>query len=756
MFVTAGSVDIPRPNSLLQWIGVMISRLPEVETIKVINEALRSDCLQNVGNISLQTEMELIWHYTNETNGFLSSFELCRLMEMEIDGLISVLDCRSQLFVADQADVLKLPHVLVSRETCYCREDTPYVRNVNPSHSTKAALLKDLIVYTKWFHFVFIFDESIGIPERRDALFALSEIQVESTIIVINSTAHGSEVYRKLDNVKKDRVTQFVVWALKSTCQNVFSAASTLKMITPEYYWIMFQPDTLPFPSQQLFLGHSPSNAVVISRVSLYPSHQSCLGWGQEIKRGLLSDIVDAILMLSASFRLHAVSVTRRKCAHGVETSGEEYAFSGFPTEGASRWTQYDLHSVTSHPFVQLVSVAKWREGTGLSIHSQVGLFVNKFRDFKQQLIRVTAKQEVAMAIGPFSITALRDTVIDYTKPYMDDSIGILTRKPQRGANLFQMMRPFSTNVWVCIVVVILLGAVLLTVINRLTPYGKRHPGDQDFVVDEHSFSQNLWIIYMSVVEQGAVYIPAANSSRCILGFWWIFTILIIATYTANLAAFLTVADPPPAINTLAQLLQQKDLGVLVQDGSNLWSMFKDSKTDIYQEMWKRLQGSPSVDGLDAALPYVRTGKYAYVGDRSTLEYVAAQECHTFVMAEESFNAGTYGLVMTEDSPFKEAMDYFIMKMLEAGLLTNWRQKWWARADNCTSKSRTGSASGLSLDTLGGVFIVYLACAGLAVIILLVSIIGSSKCGGTQNRNCARKKDDHQNIAHQNGGQTAI
>lgn len=74
--------------------------------------------------------------------------------------------------------------------------------------------------------------------------------------------------------------------------------------------------------------------------------------------------------------------------------------------------------------------------------------------------------------------------------------------------------------------------------------------------------------------------------------------------------------------------------------------------------MWTRLQGSPSVDGLDAALPYVRTGKYAYVGDRSTLEYVAAQECHTFVVAEESFNAGTYGLVMTEDSPFKEAMDY--------------------------------------------------------------------------------------------------
>lgn len=95
---------------------------------------------------------------------------------------------------------------------------------------------------------------------------------------------------------------------------------------------------------------------------------------------------------------------------------------------------------------------------------------------------------------------------------------------------------------------------------------------------------------------------------------------------------------------------------------------------------------------------------------------------------------------------------FSIMKMLEAGLLTNWRQKWWARAENCTSKSRTGSASGLSLDTLGGVFIVYLGCAGLAVIILLVSIIASSKWRCTSNRNSAGKEDE----PHQNGGRTAI
>ena len=39
----------------------------------------------------------------------------------------------------------------------------------------------------------------------------------------------------------------------------------------------------------------------------------------------------------------------------------------------------------------------------------------------------------------------------------------------------------------------------------------------------------------------GSEIVPKAISTRIISGIWWFFTLIIISSYTANLAAFLTV-----------------------------------------------------------------------------------------------------------------------------------------------------------------------------------------------------------------------
>ena len=40
----------------------------------------------------------------------------------------------------------------------------------------------------------------------------------------------------------------------------------------------------------------------------------------------------------------------------------------------------------------------------------------------------------------------------------------------------------------------------------------------------------------------GGVYQPRSLSGRFVVGFWWIFAIATVATYTGNLIAFLTVS----------------------------------------------------------------------------------------------------------------------------------------------------------------------------------------------------------------------
>lgn len=43
-------------------------------------------------------------------------------------------------------------------------------------------------------------------------------------------------------------------------------------------------------------------------------------------------------------------------------------------------------------------------------------------------------------------------------------------------------------------------------------------------------------------VPTGGIYQPRSLSGRFVVGFWWMFAIATVATYTGNLIAFLTVS----------------------------------------------------------------------------------------------------------------------------------------------------------------------------------------------------------------------
>ncbi len=60
--------------------------------------------------------------------------------------------------------------------------------------------------------------------------------------------------------------------------------------------------------------------------------------------------------------------------------------------------------------------------------------------------------QEVALAIGPFSITAEREAVVDYTQAFMEDGVGIIMSKPSPQADdMVRIFLPFHQYVWFAI-----------------------------------------------------------------------------------------------------------------------------------------------------------------------------------------------------------------------------------------------------------------------------------------------------------------
>ena len=99
----------------------------------------------------------------------------------------------------------------------------------------------------------------------------------------------------------------------------------------------------------------------------------------------------------------------------------------------------------------------------------------------------------------------------------------------------------------------------------------------------QFSVSNSFWFITGTFLRQGSGLNPKAASTRIVGGIWWFFTLIIISSYTANLAAFLTVERQITPIENAEDLAKQKGeskiLNNLTKGGMTIPSPLQRSRT---------------------------------------------------------------------------------------------------------------------------------------------------------------------------------
>lgn len=76
------------------------------------------------------------------------------------------------------------------------------------------------------------------------------------------------------------------------------------------------------------------------------------------------------------------------------------------------------------------------------------------------------------MAVAAFTVSALRQEVIDFTIPYIDLGLTVLMKKRQSEKGLLAFMDPFTNDVWFLLFCSTMYVGVLLTICSKLSPYG--------------------------------------------------------------------------------------------------------------------------------------------------------------------------------------------------------------------------------------------------------------------------------------------
>ena len=329
------------------------------------------------------------------------------------------------------------------------------------------------------------------------------------------------------------------------------------------------------------------------------------------------------------------------------------------------------------------------------------------------------------IAIADLTITRSRERVVDFSMPFMTTGVGILYQKAKKAeATLFGFLSPFTGLVWVCLLGASCLISTVLFIVGRLSPYEWENPfpcrEDEPLLENDLSCKNSYWFTVGAIMQQGSDVAPKAFSSRCITCIWYFFTLIMVSSYTANLAAFLTVeVDSYPFSNAEELAAQSKIRFGCGAKGSTRVS-FRESTNPTLKKLSESMEANPSVfvannkEGKER----VARGGYAFFMEGATIEYAVERECDLHQIGG-LLDSKSYGIATAKGSPIRPALSKGILRLQEKGTLHLLYEKWWKqkRDGGRCQESSSATATPMALSNVGGVFVVLLVVAIFSLIL---------------------------------------
>jgi ionotropic glutamate receptor len=349
-------------------------------------------------------------------------------------------------------------------------------------------------------------------------------------------------------------------------------------------------------------------------------------------------------------------------------------------------------------------------------------------------LIRELIDGKADIAVADLTITYERESVVDFTMPFMSLGIGILVKKPTKASpKLFEFMLPLAPEVWIYLITAFVGVTLFLFMVARFSPYEWQNPHpctqEAEELSNDFTMKNTLWFTIGCLMQQGCDIMPGALSTRVMAAAWWFFILIIVSSYTANLAAFLTVERMDNPIQSADDLAKQtKVLYGCLKSGSTR-AFFQRSNYTTYARMWSFMESRRAETLLDSnskGVERVKKGDFAFLMESTTIEYTVERNCDLSQVGSLLDQKG-YGIATQQDSPYRAVLSEAILTLQEKGVLHRLKDRWWKeRKDGNTScevkeqQKSSGTASELGLDHVGGVFVVLVVGALISVFICLM------------------------------------
>ncbi|XP_033974893.1 glutamate receptor ionotropic, NMDA 2C-like [Trematomus bernacchii] len=328
------------------------------------------------------------------------------------------------------------------------------------------------------------------------------------------------------------------------------------------------------------------------------------------------------------------------------------------------------------------------------------------------------------MAIGSLTINEERSEIIDFSVPFVETGISVMVARSNGTVSPSAFLEPYSPAVWVMMFVMCLtVVAVTVFVFEYLSPVGynrslvsAKTPGGPTFTI-----GKSVWLLW-GIVFNNSVPIenPKGTTSKIMVLVWAFFAVIFLASYTANLAAFMIQEQYIDTVSGLSDKKFQKPhehyppfrFGT-VPNGSTERNI-RSNYPDMHMHMMKYNQ-----KGVEEALESLKTGKLdAFIYDAAVLNYMAGKDegCKLVTIGSGKVFATTgYGIALQKDSRWKRLIDLALLQFLGDGDTQRLETVWLSGI--CQNEKNEVMSSKLDIDNMAGVFYMLLVAMGLSMLV---------------------------------------
>ncbi|KAI8515078.1 hypothetical protein Bbelb_076690 [Branchiostoma belcheri] len=333
------------------------------------------------------------------------------------------------------------------------------------------------------------------------------------------------------------------------------------------------------------------------------------------------------------------------------------------------------------------------------------------------------------------SMREIRRKYYDLSPELVEFGYTIFTPKPVKElTGLLAFMTPLSPLMWLFFALAMVVASLFLTLVNQLNPYEWRWLAKRGQVEPSQGGYYNawnsLWNVFSSTVGQGAENPPMSFAGRIISGAWWFFVLVVMASYTANLAAFLTVKPVNP-IRSMADLARQNNLEYGFIRSYAIKRLFETADSFPLRDMWEKISANPDwlVDSNEEGIKRAAKGNYAFI-TFSGVRFRKISELCEVEMVGQPFYKYHVAFPIPIGSPHRIKIANEIEKMRQLGVLEELSNRWLeVDRGRCKDGDRNRDDGVLKMENLLGLFVILgtISAFGMAACVIEVIIFKLKK-----------------------------